>query len=546
MSVLCPRCDHEPVGISAGAACPACGTKLVLIASGEPPDELVGTTVDGRFEVTARLGRGGMGTVYRARQKSIDREVALKMIDRELEREVSAVKRFFREAQLASQLAHPNTVSVIEFGQDATGRMYMAMELVRGETLAALAKRDGALTLARIVRFAVQLCDALEAAHALGIVHRDLKLENVMVLDGGRDLVKVLDFGLARSLLDEGARATATGMIAGTPRYLAPEVALRGAAPAGAQDVYALGVMLGELATGHELWLAPTMEELFAKKAFGPPALDGVPRELEAILQRMLSVEAADRPTPAEARLAFQELDVGAPTRISTPSISIGDALRAPPAFGEAPTDASLGPIGPSRLVPLDDADARPPRLVAMPPPLPVRALGPALPPGGPPGLDELPLAPSEAFRGPDQGMALEVESEWAEARLKKQNTAVPSPIAALPKHTVRNAALALVGVVIVGVGASAAWTLTRHPPPPAAPTELEGLPNTVGIHIVAPSPVQVRVDGTRAGKTPMTLNHKRTTRPLVISADGSGAPVMRQIVPDHDQTVDLDPDVTP
>ncbi len=543
MSVLCPRCDHEPVGIAAGEACPACGTKLVLIQSGEPLDELVGTTVDNRFEVTARIGRGGMGTVYRARQKSIDREVALKMIDRELERDVSAVKRFFREAQLASQLAHPNTVSVIEFGQDATGRMYMAMELVRGETLAVLATREGAVTLARLVRFAVQMCDALEAAHAIGIVHRDLKLENVMVLAGGRDLIKVLDFGLARSVLDAGPRATATGLIAGTPRYLAPEVALRGAAPAGAQDVYALGVMLGELATGHELWLAPTMEELFAKKASGPPALDNVPRELEAILQRMLAVEVTARPTPAEARLAFQELDVGAPTRISTPSISIGAALRVPPAFGEAPTDASIGPIGPSRLVALDDAEARPPPLVAMPPPIPAHARGPALPPGGPPGLDEVPLAPSTAFRGPDEPLALEVESAWAEARVKKQSTVVPSPLAVMPRHTGRNAAIAIVAVVVVGLGASAAWTVTRHHTPPAAPTELEGLQNTVGIHIVAPSPVPVRVNGARAGKTPMTLSYKRSTRPLVISADGSGAPVMRQIVPDHDQTVDLDPD---
>ena len=299
--VVCPSCDSEPPSdAAAGAACKACGTPLVSMRDA---DDLVGTIVDGRFEILATLGKGGMGVVYRAKQRSIGREVALKLIDRRFDDDVVAVKRFLREAKLASQLAHPNTVGVIEFGQSEDGRLYLAMELVRGKTLHAIVK-DGALPLARVIRIGVQLCDALEAAHALGIVHRDLKLENVILLDGppDRDLVKVLDFGLARSLVDVDSRATASGLVSGTPRYLAPEVALSGAEVAPDQDMYALGVLLGELATGGQLWEAPTIEALFTLKMHGTPKLDAMDPSLRALVEKLLDPEPATRPTAPQTR----------------------------------------------------------------------------------------------------------------------------------------------------------------------------------------------------------------------------------------------------
>ncbi len=128
-------------------------------------DDLIGHIVDDRFEVVAAIGAGGMGRVYRATQRSIGREVALKVIDRAAEHDVATVKRFFREAQLASQLSHPNTVSIIEFGQHGDGRLYLAMELVRGQTLHELVK-SGPLPPARVARIGVQLCDALEVCWA--------------------------------------------------------------------------------------------------------------------------------------------------------------------------------------------------------------------------------------------------------------------------------------------------------------------------------------------------------------------------------------------
>src|SRR5260221_6389015 len=296
--VVCPSCDVEPPrDAKAGVPCATCGTALVTVKDGE---DLTGTVVDGRFEIKGRLGKGGMGTVYRAVQRSIGRAVALKVIDRRFEDDVVAVKRFLREAKLASALVHPNSVGVIEFGQSADGRLYLAMELVRGKTL--LERAHGGMPLARVVRIGVQLCDALEAAHALSIVHRDLKLENVMVLDGARDHVKVLDFGLARSLVEIDSRATATGLIAGTPRYLPPEVALGGADAAPAQDMYSLGVLLGELATGAPLWDAPTLEALFTAKMHGQPKLDTVPAALRALVEKLPDADPHARPNAATTR----------------------------------------------------------------------------------------------------------------------------------------------------------------------------------------------------------------------------------------------------
>ena len=323
--MVCANCDAE--GSVAGTPCPACGTLLVQVRDEE---DLVGSVIDGRFELVGKLGKGGMGTVYRAKQISIGREVALKLIDRRFEGDVVAVKRFLREAQLASKLAHPNTVGVIDFGQTSDGRLYLAMELVKGKTLF----EAGVQPLGHVVRIGVQLCDALEAAHAIGIVHRDLKLENVILLDGDRDLVKVLDFGLARSVLDPDGRATEAGLIAGTPRYLSPEVALNGAPPAPAQDLYALGVLLGELAGAGTMWDAPTLESLFTQKMHGAPNLEGLPAALRSVVGKLLDPVPEARPDAGATRAMLQKIDIThAPIAFgaTTAALELPSAAFAPP-----------------------------------------------------------------------------------------------------------------------------------------------------------------------------------------------------------------------
>jgi hypothetical protein len=237
----CPQCERS---FADREKCPEDGAALVLL--GEDP--LLGRDLAGRFKVEARLGAGGMGVVYRALQTSIGRGVALKLMHAGAGADALAQKRFLREVKLASRLAHPNVVSIYDFGSSDDGAPFYAMELLRGRTLDEIKDSDGPFAPERLVRVGVQLCDALEAAHGLDILHRDLKPSNVMILDdpSSRDFVKVLDFGLARSIAAPTS-VTRSGHVVGTPRYLAPEVAA-GEAADQRSDLYSLGVLLRELA----------------------------------------------------------------------------------------------------------------------------------------------------------------------------------------------------------------------------------------------------------------------------------------------------------
>ncbi len=369
MATICPSCDQYPGPEAvAGSACSKCGTSLIALAAAIDP--LIGTVIDKRFEVLEKLGQGGMGTVFRARQQSIGRDVALKVIDRSFDRDVAVVKRFFREAQLASKLAHPNTIGIIEFGQAEDGRPYLAMELVRGRTLDQALREDGAFSLERVVRVGLQICDALIAAHAMAIVHRDLKLDNVMMLFGEGDHIKVLDFGLARSLLDPESRATATGIVAGTPRFMAPEAAA-GAEPTPAQDTYALGVILAELAINAPLWTETSVPALFVAKA--TPDVGRVPGALRTIVGKLLSPALADRPTAREARTLLAELDTRAPS-IDVVTTAGAESLAAPTTSAFEAPDAK--PEGLALEAEWTSERAAKQAAAAAPPPKPKRRIG--------------------------------------------------------------------------------------------------------------------------------------------------------------------------
>src|SRR3954469_19826887 len=191
-------------------------------------DPYLGQEISGHIEIRQLVGIGAMGRVYRAFQKGIDRDVAVKILHRELSANAQLVSRFTREAKVASRLQHPNVVQVLLAGQLPDRALYMVMEYLDGLSLqSALAAASGALPLVRALHIALQLCEAVGEAHAQGIVHRDLKPENVMLVRRGSDpdFVKVLDFGIAR--LDwadrSGSLATQAGLIFGTARYISPE-----------------------------------------------------------------------------------------------------------------------------------------------------------------------------------------------------------------------------------------------------------------------------------------------------------------------------------
>jgi len=295
---------------------------FVVLQPGSDP--LVGQTIDGRFEIRDRLGKGGMGTVYRAWQRSVDREVAIKLMDPAYSRDQTAVRRFEREAQLASRLSQPNTVSVFDFGKAADGRLFIAMELIRVRTLHNILITEGTFSVNRAARVGIQICDALEAAHKLGIVHRDLKLDNVMVLDDppGRDLVKVLDFGLAKQLGDVDVKGTGHGIVVGTPRYIAPEAAV-GGAMSPAADLYALGVMLAELVTGRPLWDSDSLADLLAHKLAPRAAVVRVPPELHGLVVDLIDPKPELRPSPAATRERLAQ---------NEPASAVHKQVHAPPA----------------------------------------------------------------------------------------------------------------------------------------------------------------------------------------------------------------------
>jgi serine/threonine-protein kinase len=202
-------------------------------------DPLIGRILNDRFRILSPLGSGGMGKVYKAVQTPLDRVVALKILNPNFpaEKDPAFKRRFFLEASLTSKLRHPNTVTVIDYGQTEDGIYFIAMEYMEGQTLAEVLAHDKTLPWRRVLDIAQQICRSLREAHKLGVIHRDLKPANVMLLnEADHDMVKVLDFGLVKSFLAADGAAgdpevTQNGVFLGSPQYMAPEQARNVADP---------------------------------------------------------------------------------------------------------------------------------------------------------------------------------------------------------------------------------------------------------------------------------------------------------------------------
>jgi serine/threonine-protein kinase len=205
---------------------------------------LLGTTLSGRYRLEARIGAGGMSTVYRALDETLERQVAIKLMNREVATDSDQLERFRREARAVAQLSHPHIVGVIDADEDE-GRPYIVLEYVEGETLKERIRRHGQLPINEAVAYAIEIARALGVAHARHIVHRDVKPQNVLIDEEGS--AKVTDFGIARTLEEEGL--TAAGRVLGTTDYVSPEQAL-GQPVTGQSDLYSVGVVLYEMLTG--------------------------------------------------------------------------------------------------------------------------------------------------------------------------------------------------------------------------------------------------------------------------------------------------------
>lgn len=310
-------------------------------------DPLIGSVIGGRFEVTSKLGAGGMGAVYRAKQQGIDRFVAIKVLLQELTTNETLIRRFTIEALAVSRLKHPNTIQIFDFGKTDGGNLYIAMELLEGETLYARHARQRRLPVRHALRIVGQVAASLAEAHGKGIIHRDLKPENIFLTRVGDDpdFVKVLDFGVAKLRDGDGdgkGTLTQAGSIFGTPRYMSPEQA--SAQPVDARsDVYALGVILYELVVGHApfvsdtpltLLLAHVHDDVPSPSAASPDL--AIPLEVEELILTLLEKAPVDRiQTAGELSEACLRLAATLPAAFDravdlAEAASLGVALSAP------------------------------------------------------------------------------------------------------------------------------------------------------------------------------------------------------------------------
>jgi serine/threonine-protein kinase len=309
---LCPECDTR----GEAEVCPRCGSRTFVPAESDHGlDPLLGRVFDRRYRIEARVGKGGMGTVYRATQIAMHKVVAVKVMNPDLARHTEAVKRFHREARAANAFDHPHAIRVIDFGQADTRELYMVMEYLDGRSLAQVMEAEGPFPVARAAKVAGEVAKVLAAAHKVGLVHRDMKPDNVFLLDaeGDADFVKVLDFGIAKFVSGTGdSSMTKTGLIVGTPQFMAPEQARSGTQLTPAVDVYALGVMLFAMLCGRHPFAGETPLDVLMAHVNDPvpdlPAGLGLPEALRGLVRAMLSKEPGGRPAAGEVVAVLERI----------------------------------------------------------------------------------------------------------------------------------------------------------------------------------------------------------------------------------------------
>jgi serine/threonine protein kinase len=296
---FCPRCgsryEHERF-------CPEDGVATEpLPNSGPQKDALIGTVVDGRYRIEQQIGEGGMGVVYKISHVSLNKTLALKLLRGEMAKDPEVVQRFIQEAQSATQIGHENIIDISDFGRLPDGTVYFVMEYLNGHPLNDIIKRGGSIPVSDAVSIIRQIAGALGAAHQRGIVHRDMKPDNVYVVKRGEEanFVKVLDFGIAK-VGGASNKLTRTGMVFGTPHYMSPEQAA-GQSVDARTDIYALGVIMYEMFTGRVPFDADTFMGVLTKHMFEKPepmTTAGAERQLgalESITMRALEKKPENR-----------------------------------------------------------------------------------------------------------------------------------------------------------------------------------------------------------------------------------------------------------
>jgi eukaryotic-like serine/threonine-protein kinase len=337
----CPRCGKEYE--NANTLCPSDGTVLEKVE-----DPLVGQTLADKYRIEELINEGGMGAVYRGTHILMDKTVAVKVLHPALAADDKIVARFSREARAASRISHPHALNVTDFGESGNGIVFLVMEYLKGETLKEVIHGQGQMPLARVIEIIRQICGALEAAHAEGVVHRDLKSDNIMLLDVGGDWAKVLDFGIAKitEKVGQDPALTAPNLIIGTPQYMSPEQCSQAAEIDSRSDIYSLGVILYEMLVGHVPFTGESPTAIMMKHLQDPPpSVLEERQDLPAAVARVVTRALAKRPEDRYQTVSelSDELNAAAGLKDSAPAAASTSTETA-----DRKTNRILVPTGPN------------------------------------------------------------------------------------------------------------------------------------------------------------------------------------------------------
>ena len=294
---VCPVCEKEYEDTQ--SLCPVDAAALQA-----EEDSLVGQTLAGKYSIEELIKTGGMGSVYRGKHVLMDKTVAVKVLRKALAADDVVVARFSREAKAASRISHPHAVSVTDFGEAENGVVFLVMEYLHGQTLKEIIKREGPMPLDRAIEIIRQVTGALDAAHQQGVIHRDLKSDNIMLSEtNGGDWARVLDFGIAKIQEPEGSRdhdITAANLVIGTPQYMSPEQCAQTGPIDARSDVYSLGIIVFEMLSGRLPFTGESPTVIMMKQVQDPPpsileARPDLPAAVRGVVDKALSKQPIDR-----------------------------------------------------------------------------------------------------------------------------------------------------------------------------------------------------------------------------------------------------------
>jgi len=346
-------CKREFVGTM--VVCQHDGTLLMQVKK----DDVIGSMLDDKYLVLSEIGRGGMSIVYKAKHEVMDRLVAIKMLQAGLMGDQTSIKRFRQEAQAASCLQHKNVITMYNYGISNSGQPFIVMDFLEGHSLSDLIKRENHLKSLRAATIFIQACDALAHAHQKGVLHRDLKCSNIMLIeqDGQPDFVKVVDFGIAKLMPSSGKQVqnlTQTGEVFGSPIYMSPEQCM-GLPLDPRSDVYSMGTMLYETITGQPPLLGANIIDTMQMHVETVPSLPTliradlqISKALEAVCMRALAKKPEDR---FSSMTEFRDVLQGIYPALHE------DSLRPPARTGTKQNFPNAGRMG---LIPAVDSEPRP------------------------------------------------------------------------------------------------------------------------------------------------------------------------------------------